>query len=75
LERFFYDIIVKQGFLTEDEFAQMLVGQDYWMGTKELCKREIATHVIVGGEEYTAKEYLKILKRKKKEEKAKKKRK
>ncbi len=69
LEAFFHDIIVKQGFLSEDEYAQMLVGQDYWMGAKELCKRGIATHVIVEGKEVTAKEYLKQLKKKKKKNK------
>ena len=69
LEAFFYDIIVKQGFLSEDEYQQMLVGQDYWMGTKEMCKRGIATHVIVDGKELTAKEYLKTLKKKKKAKK------
>jgi len=72
LEAFFHEIIVKQGFLSEEEYTQMLVGQDYWMGTKELCKRGIATHVIVEGKELTAKEYLKRLKDKKKEKKAKK---
>lgn len=66
LEQFFHDIIVQQGFLTEEEYKQMLVGQDYWMGTKELCKRGIATHVIVQGKELTAKEYLKHLKKEKK---------
>ena len=66
LEAFFHDIIVKQGFLTEEEYAQMLVGQDYWMGAKELCKRGIATHVIFEGKELTAKEYLKELKKHKK---------
>ena len=65
LEAFFHDIIVKQGFLTDDEYQQMLVGQDYWMGAKELCKRGIATHVIVQGQELTAKEYLKELKKEK----------
>ena len=69
LEAFFHDIIVKQGFLSEDEYSQMLVGQDYWMGAKELCKRGIATHVIVEGKEVTAKEYLKELKKKKKKNK------
>jgi len=69
LEQFFHDIIVKKGFLTEEEYKQMLVGQDYWMGTKELCKRGIATHVIVAGKELTANEYLKELKREKKEKK------
>lgn len=66
LEKFFYDIIVKQGFLSKAEFKQMLVGQDYWMGAKELCKRGIATHVILEGHEITAKEYLKNLKKGKK---------
>ena len=66
LETFFHDIIVKQGFLSEEEYAQMLVGQDYWMGAKELCKRGIATHVIFEGKELTAKEYLKELKKRKK---------
>ncbi len=69
LEAFFYDIIVKNGFLSEKEYQQMLVGQDYWMGTKEMCKRGIATHVIVQGQEITAKEYLKALKKKKKAKK------
>ena len=69
LEAFFHDIIVKQGFLTEDEYEQMLVGQDYWMGTKEMCKRGIATHVIVDGQELTAKEYLKALKKAKRAKK------
>jgi ATP-dependent protease ClpP protease subunit len=69
LEKFFHDVIVKKGFLTEKEFEQMLVGQDYWMDTKELCKRKIATHVILKGEEITAKEYLKSLKSGKKKKK------
>jgi len=69
LKEFFYDIIVNRGFLTKDEFEQMLVGQDYWMGAKELCKRGIATHVIFEGKEITAKEYLKVLKKNKKSKK------
>lgn len=72
LERFFYEIIVKKGFLSNEEFNKMTIGQDYWMDAKELCKREIATHVIVGGEELTASEYLKELKREKKAKKQKK---
>lgn len=73
LERFFYDIIVKKGFLSDEEFKKMLIGQDYWMDAKELCKREIATHVIIGGEELTAKAYLKALKKAKNAKKEKKK--
>jgi len=65
LESFFYDLIVKKGFLSEEEFGKMVIGQDYWMDAKELCKRGIATHVIVAGEELTAKQYLKDLKKEK----------
>ena len=66
IEQFFYKLIVKKGFLSKVEFEQMLIGQDFWMDTKELCKRGIATHVVVDGKELTAKEYLKSLKKKKK---------
>ena len=66
IEQFFYDIIVRKGFLSKTEFEKMLIGQDFWMDTKELCKRGIATHVIVEGKELTANEYLKYLKKKKK---------
>jgi hypothetical protein len=71
LEKFFFDLIVKKGFLSENEFKQMLVGQDYWMEAKELCKRRIATHVIIDGEEIEAKEYLKRIKKEKKDKKPK----
>ncbi|NOZ91503.1 MAG: hypothetical protein GXO60_09495 [Epsilonproteobacteria bacterium] len=69
LQRFFYDLIVKKGFLTQKEFEKMLIGQDYWMDAKELCKRGIATHVISEGKELTAKEYLKKIKKQKKSKK------
>lgn len=71
LERFFYDLIVKKGFLSDKEFQNMLIGQDYWMDAKELCKRGIATHVIAEGKEFTAKEYLKKIKKQKKSKKVK----
>ena len=67
LKGFFKDIIVGQGFLNDAEFDKMLLGKDFWMDTKELCKRGIATHVIYDGKEFTAKEYLKLIKQKKKE--------
>ncbi len=69
LKGFFKDIIVGQGFLSDSEFDKMLLGKDFWMDTKELCKRGIATHVIVEGKELTAKEYLKYLKDKKRAKK------
>jgi len=62
LKRFFKDIVLKPGFLSKKEFEQMLLGKDFWMDTKELCKRGIATHVIVEGKEISAKEYLKLKK-------------
>jgi len=73
LNEFFHKMIVGQGFLSEKEYQQMLVGQDFWMGAKELCKRKIATHVIVEGKEITSKEYLQLLKKEKKAKKKKKK--
>jgi len=69
INKFFKDIIVGQGFLSHEEYKHMLLGKDFWMGTKELCKRGIATHVIVAGKEVTAKEYLKLIKEKKKAKK------
>jgi ATP-dependent protease ClpP protease subunit len=73
IQNFFHEIIVSQGFLSEDEYRKMIIGKDYWFDAKELCKRGIATHVIVDGEEITAKEFLKLLKKRKKAKKQKKK--
>jgi len=73
LEKFFYDLIVERHFLTHEEFQKMLLGHDFWMNAKEMCKRGIATHVIVGERQITAKEFLKKLKKEKKAKKAKKK--
>jgi ATP-dependent protease ClpP protease subunit len=70
LEKFFHDLIVDRNFLSEEEFQQMLLGHDFWMDTEEMCKRGIATHVIVGEHKIFAKDFLKQLK---KERKAKKK--
>jgi len=69
LKNFFYDIIVSQGFLSDDEFKKMLIGKDFWFDAKVMCKRGIATHVIVDGKEITAKEFLKLLKKRKKAKK------
>ncbi len=73
LERFFYDLIVKKDFLSEDEFQKMIIGKDYWMDAKELCQRGIATHVIYQGKELSSQEYLKVLKDNKKKSKMQKK--
>lgn len=62
LRDFFKDVILKNNFLTKKEFDDMLIGKDFWMDTKELCKRGIATHVLVDGKEVSAKKYLKSTK-------------
>lgn len=67
LNTFFRDLTVETGFLSEKEFKQMLLGKDFWMDSKEMCERGIATHVIVEGERLTAKKYLKLLKKDKKQ--------
>ncbi len=69
LNSFFKDVIVGNGFLTKLEFEKMQLGKDFWMNTKELCKRGIATHVLIDGKEVEAKEYLKQLKKEKKKAK------
>jgi len=62
IKAFFRKVIVEQGFLTDGEFEKMLIGQDFWMGSRELCERKIATHVVYKGKEIKAKKYLKLLK-------------
>ena len=61
IRKFFKEVILDNGFLTKKEFDKMLIGQDYWMDAEELCKRGIATHVLVNGKEVKAKKYLKTL--------------
>ena len=62
LRSFFRDMIVKRGFLTKKEFDEMVIGKDFWMDVKEMCKRGIATHVVYNSKEIKAKKYLQILK-------------
>ncbi len=64
IKSFFHEIIVQKGFLSDDEFEDMIIGQDFWMGAEELCERKIATHVVYKGTEVKAKKYLKILAKK-----------
>ena len=51
---------VGNGIISEEEYEKLLIGQDYWMASEEMCKRGIATHVIVDGEEIRSKEYFKL---------------
>jgi len=62
IKSFFRKVIVEKGFLSDKEFQSMLIGQDFWMGAKELCERKIATHIVYKGKEIKAKKYLKLLK-------------
>jgi len=73
MEVFFHDLLVVQEFFSEEELERMLSGSDFWMDAKEMCERGIATHVVVGDLEITAKEFLKGLKKQKREEKKRKK--
>lgn len=68
LKSFFRDLTVKQGFLTDKEFKEMLLGKDFWMDTEEMCRRGIATHVVINGKELTAKRFLKFLKEREKQD-------
>lgn len=45
-------------FFTEKEIEDMFEGKEYWYNTVEMCKKGIATHVMIDGDKYTAKEYL-----------------
>jgi ATP-dependent protease ClpP protease subunit len=66
LTAFFKAVTVFRGFLTKQEFKEMLLGKDFWMDCEEMCRRGIATHVVIWGETITAKKYLKCLKKEKK---------
>jgi len=59
LKEFFHKIVVKPGFLTQNEFDKMLIGQDYWFDAIEMLKRKIATHILIDGKLIKAKKYLK----------------
>ncbi len=48
-EEFFKKKIVSKGFLTDEEYQQMKIGQDFWLNSLDMAKRDICTHVIVGG--------------------------
>jgi len=71
IRKFFKEIIKDQGFLTKKEYENMLIGQDFWMNAEEMCKRGIATHVLMNGKEIKAKKYLKLLQKGNSNEKSK----
>jgi len=49
----------KKGFLSKSEFKEMIDGKEFWFRADEMLRRKIATHIVINGEELTAKEYLK----------------
>jgi len=51
--------IGKHGFLTKNEFKQMVNGKEFWFDAHQMCKRGICTHIVVNGKEIKAKDYLK----------------
>jgi len=58
---FIYKVLVGNKFLTEDEFKDLKNGKQMYITPRELCVRNIATHVNVEGTEMTATEYLNLL--------------
>jgi len=54
--------IGKNGYLNKKEFKKMVKGKNWWFNAKDMCERNIATHILIDGEEFTAKEYLKKIK-------------
>jgi len=62
LKKFFKEMLLDTKYLTKNEFKEMGMGKDFWFDAEELCKRNMATHVLINGKEVTAKKYLKLMK-------------
>lgn len=50
--------LLETKFLTEKEFKEIKLGVDIYLNAKDMCKRNIATHVYYKGKLITAKKYL-----------------
>ena len=61
LRNFFYSTIVSNGFLTDQEFEEMLIGKDFWMDSVEMCRRGVATDIIVADNKFDANLYIKFV--------------
>ncbi len=72
IRNFFEVVVLKNNFLSKEEFNQMIIGKDFWMQVPEMCERGIATHVMVGGKLIKADKYLKKIKEQNKNDKKKK---
>lgn len=62
-KKFGKKILVDTGFFKKKEHNKILSGHDIWMGAREMCKRRIATHVVINGKKMSAKKYLKCNKK------------
>ena len=60
LGKYFKDSL--KPFFTKKEIKDMLNGKDFWFDSKEMLKRNIATHILIKGELIDSKTYLKTLK-------------
>ena len=54
--------VLDRKYFSDKEWKKIVNGKDHWMTSKEMLKRGIATHIIIEGVEYEAKEGLKKLK-------------
>lgn len=61
VRNFFYSIVIPNNFLTAEEFEAMLIGQDFWMDSIEMCERGIATHIMVHNNKVLSEHYLRHL--------------
>lgn len=61
LRDFLYSVVVPHGFISEEEFDDMIKGVDFWMDAVEMCSRGIATHIVINGYKVPADRYLKYV--------------
>lgn len=53
----YFDDIIVNGWLTQDEYKRMLDGKDYWFNAHQMLERGIATHVLIKNQLVSADEY------------------
>lgn len=55
----FMEPVLEQEFITTEEYDRIKDGKDLWLNAEEMCRRGIATHVLVKGRLMLAEDYLK----------------
>jgi ATP-dependent protease ClpP protease subunit len=55
---------IAKPFFSKTEWKKLVNSKEYWFNAKEMLKRNIATHIIIDGVEYSKKQGLKKLKNK-----------